>query len=51
MVWDSWQITYRDVVILDGNNVPVAVFNLTSNDLQNSANYQALKDLLLSFVP
>lgn len=46
-VWTAWGVQYRDVVILDAQNRPVAVYNLTVNDLQNSANYDALKTLLL----
>ena len=46
-VWLEWQVTYRDVLILDENNVPVAVYNLTQHDLNNPSNYAALKALLL----
>ena len=45
-VWTSWQISYRDVVILDGMNVPVTVYNLTEHDLGNPANYAELKSIL-----
>ena len=47
-VWHSWDVTYRDVVILNGENEPVAVYNLTEHDLRDSANYDALKALLLA---
>lgn len=47
-VWTQWQITYRDVVILDANNVPVDVYNLTANDLGVPANYDELKNRLLA---
>jgi hypothetical protein len=47
-VWDMWDPTYRDVVILDGNNEIYAVFNLTSYSLSNSDNYEALKALLIA---
>ena len=46
-VWEQWKPTYRDVVILDGDNKVVAIFNLSTNDLSNPANYEALKKLLL----
>lgn len=46
-VWSAWGVTYRDVVILGGDNIPVAVFNLTVNDLSVPANYDALRTLLL----
>lgn len=45
-VWTAWGVVYRDVVILNQANVPVGVFNLTSHDLSNPDNYDALKTLL-----
>jgi hypothetical protein len=45
-VWLDWQVTWRDVVILDRNNVPVDVYNLTVHDLNNPLNYVELKQLL-----
>ena len=44
--WDLWQVTYRDVIILDRENKPVAVFNLTENDLSVPSQYDALLALL-----
>ncbi|MCB9647593.1 MAG: hypothetical protein H6730_13460 [Deltaproteobacteria bacterium] len=46
-VWHTWAVTYRDVVLLDGENKKVGVYNLTSHDLGNEANYAELKALLL----
>ena len=46
-VWHTWAVTYRDVVLLDGENKKVGVYNLTSHDLGNAANYAELKALLL----
>ncbi len=46
-VWNAWQVVYRDVIILDRENVPVGVFNLTENDLSNMADYTALKTMLI----
>ena len=45
--WTAWGVSYRDVIILDGTNWPVGVFNVTDNNLQESENYEALKQLLL----
>ena len=45
-VWSDWNVTYRDVVILDGNNEAVDVYNLTENDLSDPDNYAALAALL-----
>lgn len=47
-VWVSWNVTYRDVWVLDGENEPVAVYNVTEHDLADAANYQALRDILIS---
>ena len=46
-VWDTWDPTYRDVIILDGNNEIYDVFNLTTDTLSNPDNYNALKALLI----
>ncbi len=54
-VWhDKWGVNYRDVVILDGDNVQVAVYNLTTPpsgsgcSLADAACYSGLKQLLVS---
>jgi hypothetical protein len=46
--WELWDIEWRDVVILDADNHPVAVYNLTNNDLADPFKYDELKNLLLS---
>jgi hypothetical protein len=46
-VWHRWDINYRDVVILDVENVPIAVFNLSSHNLRDRVEYDSLKTLLL----
>ncbi len=47
-VWSAWAVAYRDVIILDEDNVVVGVYNLTSNDLGVSENYDALRSMLIS---
>ena len=51
-VWDEWQVAYRDVVILDKENVSVEIFNLSSNDLgdpnNNYGNYRTLRQMFVS---
>jgi len=47
-VWDDWAVIYRDVIILDRNNVPVDVYNLTTYDLSVPANYDELKARILA---
>ena len=46
-VWGSWNVTYRDVVVLDRNNRFVTAYNLTIHDLGNPDFYAALKEILL----
>jgi len=45
-VWIDWNVTYRDVVILDTRGAVAAVYNLTEHDLADPANYAELKALL-----
>lgn len=46
-VWESWNVTYRDVWVLDGDNVPVGIFNVTGNSLGEQGNYDALRQLFM----
>ena len=46
LAWSVWDVTYRDVIILDSSNRKVATYNLTEHDLSNPANYLELKGLL-----
>ena len=46
-VWNKWAVTYRDVIVLDQENRPVAVYNLTTYDLSNPSNFAALKSMLV----
>lgn len=45
--WNSWQVTWRDVVVLDAQGRRRDVFNLTTNDLAVPANFATLKAILL----
>lgn len=47
-VWTTWGVTYRDVWVLDGDNVLYGVFNLTGTSLGVPANYDALKAMFLA---
>ncbi len=47
LAWESWGVTFRDLYILDADNRPFAVFNLTDHNLQVPTEYEALRDLLL----
>lgn len=46
-VWGSWGAVYRDVVILDGDNVRSTVYNLTAHDLADPVHRDELEALLL----
>jgi hypothetical protein len=46
-VWTRWDVTYRDVRVLDGANRVRSVFNLTVNSLGDPQHYATLKQLLL----
>ena len=46
-VWVAWQVTYRDVFVLDAKGEVRFVYNLTDNDLAKPGNYHALKTMLL----
>ena len=45
--WTTWKVTWRDVVILDAQNRRVGVYNLTVHNLQERANYDSLKAMIL----
>lgn len=46
-VFTSWAVALRDVVILDGTNAKVGVYNLNSHDLANSTNFATLREMLV----
>lgn len=45
-VWGAWDVSYRDVIILNADNEVVTIYNLTSHSLAETHNYDELKDLL-----
>ena len=50
-VWSSWDITYRDVVILDANSEVADIVNTTVNDLREPDNYTMLLEAILAARP
>ena len=46
-VWHAWHVTWRDVIILDAENHVFRVYNLTDYDLNVSANYTELRNILI----
>lgn len=47
VAYDQWNVVYRDVVILDGDNVKSGVYNLTEHNLADPANATVLRNMLL----
>lgn len=48
MVWRAWNVSHRDVFILDGLNRITVIYNLTVHDLVQATNREAIKGLFLS---
>ena len=46
-LWGQWNVTFRDVIILDREGNEAGVFNLTEHNLDDPDEYEALKTLLL----
>jgi hypothetical protein len=46
-VFTSWQVALRDVVILDGDNAKVGVYNLNTHNLAVEANYNTLREMFV----
>ena len=47
-LWTQWGIQYRDVVVLDGENKPIFIMNLSAQSLSDPDNYAELRERLLS---
>ena len=47
-VWADWDVSYRDVIVLDRDGAYVDRFNLSNNDLGEEENWEHLLTLLLS---
>ena len=45
--WGSWDADWRDLVIVDEDNLQVERISLTGFNLENTENYEALKALLI----
>ena len=48
LVWESWEVTYRDVYILDGENRLHDVYNLTGYSLAVPENYDELRSMFIA---
>lgn len=49
--WSRWDAEWRDVYVLDAENYPVGIVNLTLDDLSVPENYEALRQLILDAAP
>ncbi len=47
-VWAEWAPVYRDVWVVDGDNVLYGVFNLSGNSLAIPGNYNTLRDMFIA---
>ena len=45
-VWGLWDVTYRDVLILDADNRLVGTYSLTEHNLSDQDSYDELKAML-----
>ena len=52
-MWNEWNVTLRDFVIVGRNGVVLARINLTANNPDPNStcgeNYETIKNLILSF--
>ncbi len=46
-IWTLWGASLRDVKILDENNQQILTYNLIANPLNDPANFDELKQILL----
>lgn len=46
-VWTSWEVTLRDVIILNAENIRIETFNLTENPLLFQENYDMLRQIFI----
>jgi hypothetical protein len=46
-VWGVWNVTYRDVVIVNTQGQEIGVYNLSKNDLNEPDSFAALKTMLV----
>jgi hypothetical protein len=44
--WDAWEVTFRDVIVVDEQNREIVVMNLTTNDLGAPTIYAQLLGIL-----
>lgn len=48
--WGLWEVTYRDVYLLDQSLTLRGIYNLSQNNLNEEATYAELKDIILGLL-
>ena len=46
-VWSAWQISYRDVIVLNAENEFESLVNVTTENLTTDVGYNTLKNLII----
>ena len=46
-VWDLWGVEYRDVILVDSNQVVVSIYNVSLNDLTKEQTYDEFYQLVV----
>ncbi len=46
-VWDAWDATWRDVYLVDEDNVHIGTVNLTGHSLGTTEHYDELKNMFI----
>ena len=45
-IWEAWDATWRDVYVVDSDNIHVGTFNLTGHSLAEEEHYSTLFEML-----
>jgi len=48
LVWDTWDVTFRDLYILDDENRLHDVYNLTVHSLAVTENFEELRSMFIA---
>jgi hypothetical protein len=46
-VWTDWEAAWRDVYLVDTDNLHIGTYNLTEHDLGDPDNYETLKAMFV----
>ena len=48
--WELWDVTYRDVYLIDRDLKLRGIYNLSQNNLNDEATYEIFKEILMGLV-